>query len=286
MHAFDQTVFEWVIIAFSMKGDLVSSGQYWHNKNCDVFLFVSLVGKNQIRYCLPSTIKSSPSIEFKNNSNNNSESSTQAKMTYQTVFIDQRLHNVHVNTARGVDQIERYAKERAQLDPVEQYEHEFVQRTNSLKSDIHGQLDSVHSEIISRRPSPHDADYSQKTDRYKKFLQYADSGMTGMRSVFASLFAKLFEVIKKIVKWIIQNLPQIFSAIAVLFKTVIVPLIFSWIIVLLAFYIYFFRYIAVFYFSRKARNGNAHGRCNIFLTDCIIIFSIFKGIKRQWRFYR
>lgn len=146
-------------------------------------------------------------------------------MSYQTSFIDRQLHNIHVDVAMGVNEIEAYSKEEAVRGSAEQFENGFIQRTNNLKSNIYGRVDRVRDDVLSRRPSPNDPNYSEKSKKYKSFLEYANSGIKEMQSMFSFVFSKLKIVVKQIVKWIIQNLPDIILAIASLFSNFIIPLI-------------------------------------------------------------
>jgi hypothetical protein len=145
-------------------------------------------------------------------------------MTYQLHHIDNRLHDIHVDTARGVDDIQNYATSRATNEAIEKYENTLMHRTSNLKSNINGQLDNLHHDIISRRPSPNDSDYEQRREQYRAFLVHANDGVGSMKGVFGQLFSKLFDVVKKIVHWILNRLPQILSAIAGIFTSVILPL--------------------------------------------------------------
>jgi hypothetical protein len=99
-----------------------------------------------------------------------------------------------------------------------------MHRTSSLKGDINGQLDSLHHDIVSRRPSPNDPNYEQMREQYGAFLVHANNGVGSIKGVFDQLFSRLFEVVKKIVKWVVDHLPDIVSAIATIFGSIILPL--------------------------------------------------------------
>ena len=145
-------------------------------------------------------------------------------MSYQLRDIDNQLHRIHTNTARGVDDIQDYAMSRAGNETIDKYEKELMQRVSSLKSDINGQLDSFEQDMNSRRPSLNETNYEQKRQQYREFLIHADDGLETMKGSFARLFSKLYEIIKKIVKWITNHWPEIISAIAAIFGSVILPL--------------------------------------------------------------
>jgi hypothetical protein len=145
-------------------------------------------------------------------------------MAYKLNHIDNRLHSIQHNTAQGVDDIQTYAKSRATTKAADRYESELRSRTTNLKNNISGQLDDLHEDITSRRPSPNDINYKQKLEQYGKFLVHANDGIGSMKNVFSRLFSKLFEVVKKIVQWVRDHLPDIVSAIANIFENVILPL--------------------------------------------------------------
>jgi len=145
-------------------------------------------------------------------------------MAYQLNHIDNRLHSIQRDTAQGVDNIQTYATSRATTEAADRYENALISRTSNLKNDISGQLDDLHEDIITRRPSPNDTNYKHKLEQYRKFLVHANDGIGSMKNLFSRLFSKLFEVVKKIVKWVRDHLPQIVSAIATVFSHIIVPL--------------------------------------------------------------
>lgn len=145
-------------------------------------------------------------------------------MGSQFNFIDNKLHGIQCNTARSVNQIETYAKDRAYKDSVDEYENALMDRTNTLKMNVNSQLDDVQSSIFSRRPSPNDPNYARHKEEYKQFLNYADSGLSSMKGLFEQLFAQLINVVKRIVQWILENLPSIVTAIVTIFGKLILPL--------------------------------------------------------------
>lgn len=145
-------------------------------------------------------------------------------MSYQLYYIDAQLHSIHSNTARGVDGIQNYATSRVNNETIERYESALMEKTTNLKWTVNNQLDDLHQNIVSRRPSPSDFNYEEKREQYRAFLTHANDGVGSMKGIFSRLFSKLFEVVKKIVDWIINHLPQIVSAIARIFSSVILPL--------------------------------------------------------------
>ena len=145
-------------------------------------------------------------------------------MTYQLRDVDSRLHGIHVDTARGVDDIQNYATNRARTESVDEYENALIDRTSNLKGNINGQLDDLHQSVVNKRPSPNDRDYEQKRENYRQLLVHANNGIGSLKDIFSRLFFKLFEVVKSIVKWVCDHLPHIVSAIATIFSTVILPL--------------------------------------------------------------
>lgn len=145
-------------------------------------------------------------------------------MAYERHYIDRRLHYVHQSTTRGVRDIENYATSQVTTESVEIYENTLMKRTSDLKHNINDQLDNLHHDIISRRPSKTDMNYTQKQEQYHAFLMHANDGMGSMQRLFSQLFSKLFEVVKTIVKWIVERVSQIVSAIVRIFATVILPL--------------------------------------------------------------
>jgi hypothetical protein len=145
-------------------------------------------------------------------------------MTYQLRHIDNRIHDILTKTARGVDDIQNYATSQANKESVEKYENALVQRTSNLKKDVNDQLDNLHDDITSKRPSSNDPNYEQMLEKYREYLVHANDGIESMKGMFAKLFSKLYEVVKKIVKWIVDHLPEIISAIVTIFASIILPL--------------------------------------------------------------
>jgi hypothetical protein len=145
-------------------------------------------------------------------------------MTYQLHHIDNRLHSIKHDTAQGVDDIQTYATSRVNIDTVDRYENALISRTSNLKSNVSGQLDDLHQDITTRRPSPNDINYDEKQKQYRKFLVHANDGIGSVKNVFSRLFSKLFEVVKKIVKWVGDHLSDIVSAITSVFSNIILPL--------------------------------------------------------------
>ncbi|CAF1039622.1 unnamed protein product [Didymodactylos carnosus] len=145
-------------------------------------------------------------------------------MAYSYNAIDSAVDDIRENAKAAVNDMERYSKQRAHREPVDVYEEVLLHKTQVLEATVQERVQSIREFVKNRRPDPNEWNYQQKADQYTKFVKHATTGLTSLRSTFKTLFSKLVEVVKRIARWIRDNLPNILSAIASIFRDIVLPL--------------------------------------------------------------
>lgn len=142
-------------------------------------------------------------------------------MEDQLDWIDKHLHKIRQDAAKGLKDIEFYAKDNVEKVQIADYERGFINRIEQFKEEINNELDDLRESVLSQRPSPGDPAYSVKLSKYQQFLRHATTGIQSMKKIFAKIFAKLYEALKSILIWIYEHRTEIILLIASLFVAIL-----------------------------------------------------------------